>query len=224
MRALAVSLLLAACTRPAAQIPYRQDFSAPLGPEWSSTGGGWRLLDSRLYNDGARNVPLWLDARLPDDVRVTFAAESKSDAVDFKFEIFGDGRRHESGYVVIFGGWNNSRSIIARLAEHGERHDGIRTAGKTAELRAEVDEDAAAARERHRGRREIVQRSGRLEPHRVYRVRFERRGHDLRVFLDGELHLELFDPSPLAGRGHDRFAFNNWASEVFFDDLAIEPY
>jgi hypothetical protein len=220
-----VAMLLASgCTaEPAVEVPYRQDFSVPLGPEWSSAGGGWRAVGGRLYNDGARNVPLWLDAALPADVRITFEAESQSDAVDFKFEVFGDGRHHESGYIVIFAGWNNSRSIIARLAEHGERYDGIRSAQTTARLRAEVETDPVAARARHGHRREIVQRSVRLEPGRKYRVRFERNGHDLRAFLDGELHLELFDPSPLSGRGHDRFAFNNWASQVTFDNLAIEP-
>jgi hypothetical protein len=224
MKILVPLLMSAACTTPPSiTIPYHQDFSSPLGKEWSSTGGGWQLADGRLYNDGARNVPLWLDAELPADVRVTFDAESKSDAVDFKFEIFGDGRHHESGYIVIFAGWNNSRSIIARLAEHGERHDGVRTPAKTAELRAEVEADPAIARERHRGRKEIIQRSVRLEPSRVYRVRFERKGTDLKVFVDGEPHIDLFDPSPLSGRGHDRFAFNNWASQIYFDNLTIEP-
>ena len=35
--------------------------------------------------------------------------------------------------------------------------------------------------------------------------------------------LTFYDPAPLAGPGHDRFAFNNWASRAYFDDLAIEP-
>ena len=34
--------------------------------------------------------------------------------------------------------------------------------------------------------------------------------------------MAYFDPSPLGGHGHDRFAFNNWASQVYFDNLKIE--
>ena len=42
------------------------------------------------------------------------------------------------------------------------------------------------------------------------------------LVVDDEPHIDFFDPSPLSGRGHDRFAFNNWASQVFFDNLVIE--
>ncbi|MEE8409629.1 MAG: hypothetical protein V3T05_08490 [Myxococcota bacterium] len=209
-----------------ATIPYAQDFeSGALGPEWSSRAAGWQVVgvvNGRLFNDGAHNVPLWLSAPLPNDVRVTMDAESKSDAVDLKFEIFGDGARHESGYIVILAGWSNSRSIIARLAEHGERHDGVRTPEVTQSLRDEVAKDEAAAARSHRGRRDLVQRSARLQPNRVYKLRFEKEGHDLRFFVDDALHMEYFDPSPLGGHGHDRFAFNNWASQVYFDNLKIE--
>lgn len=205
---------------PTVTLPYNQSFDAGhLGPEWSMSGGGWRVLDGRLFNSGAHNVPLWLAAALPHDVRVSFEAESNSEAVDLKFEVFGDGRHHASGYVVILGGWNNSRSIIARLDEHGP----LRTPRMTETLRAEVTRDAAAAQARHRDRREVVSRGVHMEPHHPYQLRFERRGNELRFFVDGELHLEYFDPSPLAGQGQDRFAFNNWASEVFFDNLRIEP-
>lgn len=223
---LTMLIVVGACQgsgKPQVSIPYRQDFqSGALGPEWSSRAAGWQVVDGRLFNDGARNVPLWLSVPLPNDVRVSMDVESKSDAVDLKFEIFGDGTHHESGYIVILAGWSNSRSIIARLAEHGERHDGVRTAAVNQSLRDEVTQDAAAAAERHRVRRDLVQRSARLQPNRTYKLRFEKQGHDLRFFVDDALHLEYFDPSPLGGRGHDRFAFNNWASLAYFDNLKIE--
>jgi hypothetical protein len=223
MKALVVLSMLAACTsEPTVELPYREDFSAPLGKVWSSAGGGWKVVDGRLFNDGAHNVPLWLDAALSPDIHVSFDVESKRGG-DFKFEIFGDGKHHESGYVIIFAGWNNSRSVIGRLAEHGEKFDGVRTPGKTAQIKEEVAADPEAARERYRDRREIVQRSARLQPERVYRVLLERRGHDMWVFLDDDQHMHYYDPSPLSGRGHDRFAFNNWASEVYFDNLIIKP-
>lgn len=218
----ALSLAAAACRgTPTAvvQLPYVQDFSAAeLGPEWSTTSGRWRILDGRLFNDGAHNVPLWLAAALPDDVRIGFEAESKSPEVDMKFEVFGNGRDHESGYVVIVAGWNNTTSEIARLDEHGSK----RTPAEDVALRAAVARDAQAAAREHAGRREVTARRVQMQPNRVYRFRFERRGHLLQLFIDDELHVELFDPSPLRGEGHDRFAFSNWASIVYFDDLRIE--
>src|SRR5919107_844440 len=47
---------------------------------------------------------------------------------DIKVEVFGDGKSFDpdggrymaTGYEVIFGGWFNSKSIIARLDEHGK--------------------------------------------------------------------------------------------------------
>lgn len=213
---------VAACTsssKPLTSVPYRQDFASPsLGPEWSTASRSWQVIDGRLYDDGAHNVPLWLSAALPNDVRVSFVAESKSPAVDLKFEIFGDGRRHSSGYVVILSGWKNTKSIIARLDEHGP----VRTSAGTTALEREVATDAAAAAARHADRREIVERSHRGTPNHPYRLRCERRGRELTFYVDDVEHLRFYDPSPLGGPGHDRFAFSNWASEVFFDDLLIE--
>ena len=78
-----------------------------------------------------KNNPLWLEMRLPRDVAVEFDARSETATGnrpgDIKFEIFGDGREHASGYVCIFGGWGNQISVIARRDEHGvdrkERRD-----------------------------------------------------------------------------------------------------
>ena len=52
-------------------------------------------------------------------MRVTFNVSSASPDGDIKFEIFNDGKTHQSGYIGIFGGWKNSLNIIARLDEHG---------------------------------------------------------------------------------------------------------
>ncbi|MBM4320306.1 MAG: hypothetical protein FJ125_10165 [Deltaproteobacteria bacterium] len=80
--------------------------------------GHWEIRQGALTTSGERNQPLWLDVPLPDKVRVQFSARTDSDSGDIKFELFGDGRRHESGYIFVFGGWNNSKSVIARLDEH----------------------------------------------------------------------------------------------------------
>jgi hypothetical protein len=35
--------------------------------------------------------------------------------------------------------------------------------------------------------------------------------------------IEIVDPHPLRGRGHDRFAFSTWDVDVFYDNLKITP-
>jgi len=99
--------------------PFSDDFErAELGPKYKKTGGTWAIDDGALHSTGEKNIPLWLDVPLSKNVRVEFTTVSRSPAVDTKIEIFGDGLRHESGYIVILAGWNNTISTIARLDEH----------------------------------------------------------------------------------------------------------
>lgn len=118
---LSLVLLGASCVkRPAAPAaPFSDDFNrAALGERYRASGGSWRIVDGALSSMGDHNQPLWLDVPLGTNVRVEFTAWSRSPAVDTKVEIFGDGLRHESGYIVILGGWQNTISTIARLDEH----------------------------------------------------------------------------------------------------------
>lgn len=98
-----------------------------LGDMWNNTGGGYSIRDNQLHIRGARNKPLWLKRKLPRDVRIEFDVTSDSPEGDIKVEVFGDGKsKAESvsytatSYVVIFGGWNNSLNVIARMDEHGD--------------------------------------------------------------------------------------------------------
>jgi hypothetical protein len=116
-----------------------------IGPDWWSAGGHWQLRDGELWSPGARNNPLWLRMRLPRDVAIEFEARSETAAGpragDIKLEVFGDGRDHASGYVLIFGGWGNQVSAIARRDEHGadrqERRDRRVEPGRTYHMRVE---------------------------------------------------------------------------------------
>jgi hypothetical protein len=166
-----------------------------LGPDYFTTGMHWRIDHGELWAPEAKNNPLWLRMRLPPEVAVEFDARSETTTGDrkgdIKFEIFGDGRNHASGYVCIFGGWNNTVSVIARQDEHG------------------------ALRKERKDRK--------VEAHRTYHMRVERRGQRLRWLIDGEPFLEYDDPHPLTGPGHDRFAFSGWAADLFFDNLRVEP-
>lgn len=99
--------------------PFEDDFDrAELGERYKKSGGTWEIKDGALHSTGDHNIPLWLDVPLPKNVKVEFTAWSLSPQVDTKVEIFGDGLRHESGYIVILGGWNNRITTIAKLDEH----------------------------------------------------------------------------------------------------------
>lgn len=107
---------------------FTDDFErADLGEHWNNTGGRYQIRDGWLTIQGARNRPLWLRRTLPRDVRIEFDVRSDSPQGDIKVEVFGDGSSRATtesytatSYVVIFGGWNNSTNVIARLDEHGD--------------------------------------------------------------------------------------------------------
>ncbi len=117
---------------PAAQVlsggklVFEDDFkSNELGVSWhrgtgESGKGKWIVANGGVEGSALRNDPLWLTIPLPGSVRVEFEAQAKSEVGDLKVEVFGDGENHASGYVLIFGGWNNRLDVIARLDEHGE--------------------------------------------------------------------------------------------------------
>jgi hypothetical protein len=178
---------------------FSDDFNrTQLGAAYEKTGGNWRIENGELHVKGAENHPLWLLRTLPRDLRVEFDARSESPEGDIKVELFGDGASHATGdtytatsYVVVFGGWNNSKNVLARMDEHGEDR--------------------------------VVGKPRKVEPGTTYRFRIERIGGTLTVWVDGELLLQMDDPEPLEGRGHDHFGFNNWQSELWFDNLKVTP-
>jgi hypothetical protein len=178
---------------------YFDDFERPeLGKDYEKTGGNWRIENGQLRVDGAKNHPLWLLRTLPWDVHIELDVRSDSPEGDIKVEVFGDGASHATSsryeatsYVIIFGGWNNSKNVLARLDEHGADR--------------------------------IVGPARKVEPGRTYHFRIERVGGTLRVWVDDEVLLEMSDPEPLGGRGHDHFGFNNWQSDLWFDNLKVTP-
>lgn len=127
-----LSLALAACTPQGDPAIGPEGFSddferEQIGDDWHNTGGRYQIRDGWLNIQGAHNRPLWLRRRLPRDVRIELDVRSESPAGDIKVEVFGDGSSRATttsytatSYVVIFGGWNNSMNIIARMDEHAE--------------------------------------------------------------------------------------------------------
>lgn len=99
---------------------FEDDFERnELGPHWSAQGSAWRIENGAAAGQDARNDALWLDVELPEKVRVEFDATALAEDGDLKFELFGDGTNHESGYILIYGGWSNTVTCIAREDEHG---------------------------------------------------------------------------------------------------------
>ncbi|MCC7074503.1 MAG: hypothetical protein IT383_24565 [Deltaproteobacteria bacterium] len=113
-------------TSDAPPTPFADDFNRDVLGVRYRAAGSWRVVDGALASVGDHNQPLWLEVPLARNVRVEFTAWSRSSAVDTKVEIFGDGLRHESGYIVILGGWQNTISTIARLDEHEPRRVELR--------------------------------------------------------------------------------------------------
>ena len=181
---------------------WTDDFSRDeIGGNYYKTGGEYTVTRGGLSARMGHNHPLWLRKQMPRDVQVDVTAWSTSPDGDIKVEIFGDGRSFDpdgggytsSGYVLIFGGWKNSKSMIAKGNEHGS---------------------------------ELKERTQpRVVPNQKYKWRIIRKGTKLTWFIDDMTtpFLELEDPHPLAGRGHEYFAFNNWETDVWFDDLVVTP-
>ena len=172
----------------------RQD----LGDAWNNTGASYAIRDGKLRIKGARNKPLWLRRTLPRDVRIELDVRSDSPEGDIKLELFGDGVSKAekvsytaSGYVVIFGGWNNSLNVLARRNEHGEDR--------------------------------VVGAAYKVVQGKTYPMKIERRGATIKVWVAERELLSMTDPSPLEGLGQDHFGFNNWQSDLWFDNLRIHP-
>jgi len=199
--ALSVIFFIAGCKAkvPAIESVFTDDFErAEPGPLWLDTGGGYTIRGGNLNARKAYNHPLWLQRRLPANVKIEFDALSKSPSGDIKIELFGDGSTFDpdkgayvaSGYVLIFGGWNNSLSALCRQNEHNE--------GVKAQRRAPP-----------------------VEVGRTYHMTITRRHGQIDWMIDGEPFLSWNDPEPLRGSGHEFFAFSNWEADVYFDNLKI---
>ena len=167
-----------------------------LGQDWNITGGAWRIVDGALRIRESRNHPLWLRRTLPRDVRVEFDATSTTH--DIKVEVFGDGVSHALGESYT------ATSYVVIFGGWGNQLNVL----------ARMDEHAEDR---------VVGAPRRVEANQRYHFIIERRGSVVTVDVDGERLLMLDDPEPLQGRGHDHFGFNNWESDVSFDNLRIQP-
>ncbi|CAN5775822.1 hypothetical protein BH11MYX2_BH11MYX2_10570 [soil metagenome] len=201
-----LGLLLAAGCRASEPPPITQAWydgfeRTDLADNWLASGDGYRIEAGQLSAHGAHNHPLWLRRKLPRNVRIEFDAWSTEQRGDLKVEVFGDGHSYDpdgnrytaTGYEVIFGGWYNSKSEIARMDEHGTQ---------------------------------VAARSDiKVRPGVHYHWRIERQNAVVKWYVDEmtQPFLQYTDPKPLDGNGHEYFAFNNWETDTWFDNLVITP-
>ena len=169
-----------------------------LGDHWNNTGGRYRISDGWLNVSGARNRPLWLRRRLPRDARIEFDVRSESPQGDIKVEVFGDGSSRAT---------SDSYTATSYVIIFGGWDN---TTNCIARLDEHGDDRAVGPRRP-------------VEPSRVYRMRIERDGDTIVAFADDQELARMVDPDPLEGNGHDHFGFNNWQSDLWFDNLRIEP-
>jgi hypothetical protein len=222
-------------------VPFADDFNRDdVGPNYWSTGGDWRIEGGELHAPGTRNNPLWLQAALPHDVAIDFDVRRVSAEGELKFDLFGDGFNLYSGYEFVMGAGNNQITSISRLATFGGMGGGQAAgvvfnaqgvgvpgpASDTAQnaINGRSIADLYANHTLGPSSQWRVQRNDlRVQQNAPYHMHLERRGGDLKWYANDQLVLELNDPAPLAGKGHDRFAFSAWEGDLFFDNLAIRP-
>jgi hypothetical protein len=201
----AILLTLVACKvkdPPAIKEPFADKFERDaIGNNYFRTGEGYDVVNGALSAKGAKNHPLWLKRKLPRDVRIEFDAWSTDRRGDIKIEVFGDGRSFDpdggqylaTGYELVFGGWHNTKSIIARLDEHGN------------DIVQRVDKRVEPNKRYHWK----IERKGKLLTWFI---------DDMTTPF-----LKLEDSDPLDGPGHEYLGFNNWETDTWFDNLVITP-
>jgi len=203
MRCALPLLLLAACRQPDPP-PVGDSFTdsfdrTEIGGDYRATADVYRIKDGALNVQNGYNHPLWLRKKLPDNAIVEVDVVSRSAAGDIKIELWGDGASYaenrgaytSTGYDFIFGGWNNSRSIIARGNEHGQ---------------------------------DVAQRTEpKVEVGRKYHWKIVRQGGHIDWYVDDMSvpFLSLDDKQPFVGAGHEYLGFDDWESDVSYDNLVV---
>lgn len=174
---------------------------AELGPDWRNTAspGVYRLDQGELVVKGARNHPLWLKKELPRDAVIEVDAWSRDVAGDIKVEAFGDGQSFATTLSYTSSGYvfiqGGWQNRVTALCL--------------------MDEHAP-----DRKAREDIK----VEPGRRYHWLIARHGGVVEWFIDGKLAHRMDDGSPLEGASHQYFGFDNWETELHFDNLVVRPY
>ena len=165
---------------------------AEIGDNYEIQGGDWRIENGKLKSRTAKNRNLVLKSvDLPQNGIVELTMKSHSDAVDVKFNLWGDGKIHDhgDGYTFILGGWNNRISVISKLHEHKK---------KRSEKKEKLEKEKLY----------------KIKVERLLsKIKWFVNG-ELFLEYNDETPLKVND-------GYSKLSFANWRSDVEFDDLKI---
>ncbi|PID38200.1 MAG: hypothetical protein CSA65_00295 [Proteobacteria bacterium] len=179
---------------------WSDDFErSELGSDWHNTGGPYRIDGGKLKIKGAYNKPLWLKRPIPRDAEISFDVRSDSPSGDIKVEVWGDGKTfatHRGSYLAS--------SYVFIFGGWGNSISAL----------CRLDEHGKDRKEK---------RGVKVQKGKTYRWVIRRKGSKVSWSIDGEPFLELDDTAPLEGKNHAHFGFNNWASDLTFDNLKIRP-
>ncbi len=174
-----------------------------VGTGYFDTIGRYIIDQGALHIRGGYNHPLWLKKPLPAELEITLDVRSLSPEGDIKIELFGDGKSFAfnrgayfaTGYVLGQGGWNNTKTFIARRDEHDK-------------ALLHTNRFPVTQSQWHRWRIFTFMENNRLV---------------ISWWIDDRPALRLVDPAPLYGKNNRHFGFSNWRADVFFDNLHIIP-
>lgn len=180
--------------------PWSDTFErSELGANYLNTGGPYRIVSGKLQVKGAFNHPLWLKKKLPRDAVIEFEVTSNSADGDIKVEAWGDGQ----SFATTQGAYM-ATSYVFIMGGWGNSISAL----------CRMDEHAGDRKTREEPR---------VEQGKTYRWRIERKGNLVKWSVDGQPFLEMNDPDPLVGDNHSYLGFNNWQSDLTFDNLKITP-
>jgi len=172
---------------------FEDDFNrSEIGENYEIQGGDWHISDGKLRCKTAKNRNLVLKSvDLPQNAVIELTMKSNSDAVDVKFNLWGDGKIHDhgDGYTFILGGWNNRISVISKLHEHEK---------KRSEKKEKLEKETLY----------------KIKVERLSnKIKWFVNG-ELFLEYNDETPLKVSD-------GFSKLSFANWKSDVEFDDLKI---
>lgn len=76
--------------------------------------------------------------------------------------------------------------------------------------------------EHEKGR--VERRPTECDPKARHHFKIIRYNGKIEWYLNGKFYMERIDSEPLSGRRHNRFAFSNWMSDAYYDNLSIKEY
>jgi hypothetical protein len=180
--------------------PFTDNFErAELGSNYLNTGGPYQIVNGKLNIKGAYNHPLWLKKKLPRDAVIELDVMSKTPDGDIKVEAWGDGQ----SYATTRGAYLATSYVFI-----------FGGWGNSVSALCRMDEHA----DDRKSRSDL-----KVQPNRTYHFKIQRKGRKVEWFVDGKPFLSLDDSAPLEGDNHAYLGFNNWQSDLYFDNLRISP-